>query len=190
VTCIYIHCNCNNNNFYLFIGSWSCSWSYFTTDRRSVSQSVFLGVGHPFEAHDQILLFTSFCRKIALLFVLGRPLWREDGSVIWSAISQWSESWRTRNHTLLSRLRLLGSFSVASYDPQGLRWKYSALSDERTGLEFVVQSVGGQSRAGLTTTHYCLTWDYWVPFPSPLTTRSDYGGSILPSLTRGQVCNL
>jgi hypothetical protein len=31
----------------------------------------------------------------------------------------------THNHTLLSHLRLLGSLSVAYYDWQGLRWKYS-----------------------------------------------------------------
>jgi hypothetical protein len=88
-------------------------------------QSVSLGVGHPFGAHDQILLFPFFCRKIALLFVLGRPLSWEDGSVICSAICQSSESRRTHNHTLLSHLRLLGSLSVASYDSQGLRWEYS-----------------------------------------------------------------
>jgi hypothetical protein len=66
-----------------------------------------------------------FYTTIILLFVLGRPLWREDGSAICSAVCQWSESRRTRNHTLLSRLRLLGSLSVASYDSQGLRWRYS-----------------------------------------------------------------
>jgi hypothetical protein len=32
---------------------------------------------------------------------------------------------------------------------------------------------------------HCLTWDYWVPFPSPLTTRRDYGGSILTRLHAG-----
>jgi hypothetical protein len=76
-------------------------------------------------AHYQSLLFPFFCRKIALLFVLGCPLWREDESVICSAICQWSKSWRTHNHTLPSHLRLLGSLTVASYDSQGLRWKYS-----------------------------------------------------------------
>jgi hypothetical protein len=95
--------------------------SYFTTD----GQSVCLGVGHPFGAYDQILLFPLFCRKIALFFVLERPLWREDGSIICSAICQWLESRRTHNHTLLCHLRLLGSLSVASYDSQGLRWKDS-----------------------------------------------------------------
>jgi hypothetical protein len=69
--------------------------------------------------------FPFYCRKIALLFVLGRPLWREDGSVFCSAICQRSESRRTQNHTLLSHLRLLWSLSVASYDSQGLRWKHS-----------------------------------------------------------------
>jgi hypothetical protein len=100
----------------------SWSWSYFTTD----GQSVCLSVGHPFGAHDQILLFfLSFCRRIILLFVLGRPLWREDGSVIRNAICQWTESRKTHNYILLSHLTLLGSLSVASYDSQGLQWKYS-----------------------------------------------------------------
>jgi hypothetical protein len=66
-----------------------------------------------------------FHRTIALLFDMGRPLWREDGSAICSAICQWSESRKTRNHIWLSHLRLLSSLFVASYDSQGLRWKYS-----------------------------------------------------------------
>jgi hypothetical protein len=80
-----------------------------------------------FGAHHQIFLFPFFCRTIALLFVLRRPLWREDGSVICSTICQWSESWRTHKHTctLLFHLRLPCSTSVASYDSQGLWWKYS-----------------------------------------------------------------
>jgi hypothetical protein len=44
------------------------------TLRLTVGQSVCLGVGHPFGAHDRILLSPFFCRKIVLLFVLGRPL--------------------------------------------------------------------------------------------------------------------
>jgi hypothetical protein len=48
-----------------------------------------------------------------------------------------------------------------------------------------MQSVGGKSREGLITIHYCLIWEYWVPFPSPLTTRRDYGGSILTLLHTG-----
>jgi hypothetical protein len=44
------------------------------TLRLTVSQSVYLGVGHPFGAHDQILLLPFFYQKIALLFILGRSL--------------------------------------------------------------------------------------------------------------------
>jgi hypothetical protein len=55
----------------------------------------------------------------------------------------------------------------------------------RGRLKFVVQSVSGQSHRGLITVHYCLIWDYWIPFPSPLTTSRDYGGSILTHLHTG-----
>jgi hypothetical protein len=91
----------------------------------TVSQSACICVGHPFGGPWPEFTFPFFCRKIALLFVLGRPLWREDGSVICSAICRWSQSQRTHNHTLLSHLRLLASLSVASYESQGLWWKYS-----------------------------------------------------------------
>jgi hypothetical protein len=107
----------------------SRSRCYFTTDGQSFSQYVFVS-----ETPLGPMTRFFFCRKIALLFFLGRPLWWEDGCVICSEICQWSESPRTHNYTLLSHLRLLGSLSVASYDSQGLRWKYSTLSDERTGL--------------------------------------------------------
>jgi hypothetical protein len=128
----------------------------------------------------------KFLRLAGITVEVFYSLWREDGSVVCSAICQWSESRRTHNHTLLSHLRLLGSLSVASYDSQGWRWKYSTLSDERTGLWFVVQSVSGQSRGGLKPIHDCLIWGYWAPFPSPLTTRRDYGGVFLPASTRGR----
>jgi hypothetical protein len=90
---------------------------------QTISRPIRLGIGHPFGAHDQIFSLLFFFRAITLLLVLGRPLWREDGAVICSAICQWSESRRTQNYTLLSHLRLLGSVSIAPYDSQGLRWK-------------------------------------------------------------------
>jgi hypothetical protein len=47
------------------------------------------------------------CLKAAVLFVWdGRPLTREDGSAVCSAITQWSWSLRARKHNLLSHLRL------------------------------------------------------------------------------------
>jgi hypothetical protein len=81
--------------------------------------------------------------KICGLVSVERPLWREDGSTICSVITQWPESFRTRNHTLLSHLKLpnlegqvsvfisprnrlaqlypraLGSFYVVPYESQG-----------------------------------------------------------------------
>jgi hypothetical protein len=65
--------------------------------------------------------------------------------------------------------------------------RFGALSDDRTGLQFVVQSVSGQSRGGLIAIHYCLILDYSVPFPSPLTICRDYGGSILTRLHTGAI---
>jgi hypothetical protein len=82
-------------------------WGYFTTDGRSVSQSVCLGIEHDCGTCDQILFPVGMLlSKICGLVSVGRPLWREDGSAIYSVITQWSESSRTRNHTLLSHLRL------------------------------------------------------------------------------------
>jgi hypothetical protein len=59
--------------------------------------------------------------EICVLVSVGRPLWREDGSAICSVITQWSESHRIRNHTLLSRLRLPqpGGPGSRIYIPEG-----------------------------------------------------------------------
>jgi hypothetical protein len=77
------------------------------TLRLTVSQLLCLGIEHPSGTCDQILLPVGmFLSEICGLVSLGRPLWREDGSAICSLITQQSESLRTRNHTLLSHLRL------------------------------------------------------------------------------------
>jgi hypothetical protein len=73
-------------------------------------QSVCLGVEHSCGTCDQILLPVGmFLSEICGLVSVGCPLWREDGSAICSAITQWFESRRIRNHTLLSHLRLYKS---------------------------------------------------------------------------------
>jgi putative component of toxin-antitoxin plasmid stabilization module len=75
--------------------------SYFTT----VSQC--LGIEHPCGTCDQILLRVGMLlSEICGLVSVGRPLWREDVSPIYSVITHWFESLRTRSHTLLSHLRL------------------------------------------------------------------------------------
>jgi hypothetical protein len=107
---------CSRSNFTL----WSVK-CYFRTDGQSVSQS---WCRTPL--WGQILQFTFVLPENCFALCLRGPLWREDGSVICSAICQWSGSQRTRIHTLLSHLRLLGSLSVASYDSQGLASKVEA----------------------------------------------------------------
>jgi hypothetical protein len=77
------------------------------TLRLTVSQSVCLGIEYTCGTCDQILLRVGMLlSEICGLVSVGRPLWREDGFPICGVISQWSESLRTRNHNLLSRLRL------------------------------------------------------------------------------------
>jgi hypothetical protein len=82
----------------------SRSWSHFLTDGQSISMS-------RCQAHsgtcDLILLtvrriLSGSCSLVSV----GRPLWREEGSAVCSAITQWSKSRRTRSYTLLSHLRL------------------------------------------------------------------------------------
>jgi hypothetical protein len=77
------------------------------TLRLIVGQSVCLGIEHPCGTCGQILLPVGMLLSgICGLVSIGRLLWREDGSAICSVITQWSESLTTRNHTLLSYLRL------------------------------------------------------------------------------------
>jgi hypothetical protein len=79
------------------------SQSHFT----AVSRSVSLGIEYPCETCDQILFPVGMLlSEICGLVSVWCPLWREDGSAICSVITQWSESLRTRNHILLSHLRL------------------------------------------------------------------------------------
>jgi hypothetical protein len=64
----------------------SQSQSYITTE---VSRSVRLGVRHPSGTRNQFFPFSLWLFLDSCGFVdVGRPLWREDGSVICSAITQ------------------------------------------------------------------------------------------------------
>jgi hypothetical protein len=77
------------------------------TLRLTVSQSVCLGIEHPCGTCDQIFLPVGMLlSEICGLVFVGRLLCREDGSAICGVITQWAESLRPRNHTLLSHLRL------------------------------------------------------------------------------------
>jgi hypothetical protein len=78
--------------------------SYFTTDGRSVSMSWCRA--HSGTCGQILLLVGRLLPQSCGLVSVGRPFWREDGTAVCSAITQWSESPRTRNHTLLSHLKL------------------------------------------------------------------------------------
>jgi hypothetical protein len=69
--------------------------------------TVCLGIEHSCGTCDQILFPVGMLlSEICCLVSMGRPPWLEDESAICSVITQWSESLRTHNHTLLSHLRL------------------------------------------------------------------------------------
>jgi hypothetical protein len=86
----------------------SRSRSYFTTDSQSVSQSVSMSWYRAslWDLRPDIISCLNVLSEMCGLLSMGCPLWREDGSAIWGVITQWSESLKTRNHTLLSHLRL------------------------------------------------------------------------------------
>jgi hypothetical protein len=76
-----------------------------SSNSKSVSQYVLVSSTLVGLTTRYYFLSECCCLKFAVLYLL-RPLWREDGFAICSVITQWSESLRTRNHTLLSHLRL------------------------------------------------------------------------------------
>jgi hypothetical protein len=91
------------------------------TIRLTVSQSVCFGSEHPWGIWDQILFpVRILLSEISGLVSMGRPFWWEDESAICSVITQWSESLRTWNITLLFHLRLPQPGGPASriYIPQ------------------------------------------------------------------------
>jgi hypothetical protein len=67
--------------------------------RQSVDQFV-LVPGSPLGPMTRFYPYPFFSDNCLFLLPVGRPLWREDGSVTYSAIADWSGSLRTNNHTL------------------------------------------------------------------------------------------
>jgi hypothetical protein len=98
-----------------------CEVEVKVTLRLTASKSVCLGIEHFCGTCDQILPPVGrFLSESCGLVSVGCPLWREDGSAVCNAITQCSESRRTRNQTLLSHLRLpqLGGPGSCIYIPQ------------------------------------------------------------------------
>jgi hypothetical protein len=108
-----------------------------------VSQSVSLGFERPCGTCDQILL------PVGMLLAEiseGRSYFRTDGH---SVSTSWYRAplWDLRPDITSCCLK----FEVL--------FLWGALSDERTGLQFAVQSLNGPSRAEPVTILYCLIWD-------------------------------
>jgi hypothetical protein len=95
--------------------------------RPTDSRPVRLGIGPPFGAHDQIYLsLPFFFFRLTITFILfptASSLTRKWVCSL-ECLHSLVRSLSTNNHTLPSHLRLC-SLSVASYDSQGLRWRYS-----------------------------------------------------------------
>jgi hypothetical protein len=108
---------------------------------RLTSIDQFILVSGPFWGSWPDFNFLFLTITFFLLHV-RRPLWREDGSVICSAVTHWLESRKTDKHTLHSHLRLSrpGRPGTCIYIPK--------------------------EQGGPVTPP-----EHWVPFLSPLTTR-------------------
>jgi hypothetical protein len=125
--------------------------SYIATDGQSVSSS---WCRTPFGTYDQILI--SLSDNYFFILHARRPLWREDGSKICSAIAHWLESRRTH----LSHLRLPqpGRPGPRTHVPPWTGWP-SPKSKSRYNWRSVSQSVcqGIEPTLGLVTRYYFLS---------------------------------
>jgi hypothetical protein len=90
----------------------------------TVSWPVRLGIRLPFGAHDQIFIFFFFSFDNYFVVLPRAPSLLRGRVCNLKCNRCLVRSLWTNNHTLPSRLRLCSLF-VASYDSQGLRWKYS-----------------------------------------------------------------
>jgi hypothetical protein len=86
---------------------------YRSRDWLTGGQSVCLGVEPTLELVTRYYFLSESCGLVSV----GHSFWREDGSAVCNAITQWSESRRIRNHSLLSQLRPGGPGS-GMYIPQ------------------------------------------------------------------------
>jgi hypothetical protein len=105
----FVKCISNRNVFEMLICSclyiYICTSSFYqelvfkveveVTLRLTASQSVWLGAEPTLGLVTRYYFLSESCGLVSM----GRPLSREDGSAVCSAITQWSESRRTRNHT-------------------------------------------------------------------------------------------
>jgi hypothetical protein len=131
--------------------------------RPTVSRPVSLGIGPPFGTLDQSLFSSSFVGQLRCSLSM-RPLWRENGCVIYCTIASGPCQ---SNHTWAEVPQNSRPYFTVSFDtPPTWRTRFPYLYPQGTGWP-------------------SYTPGHWVPFLSPLTTRRDYGGGILTRLHTG-----
>jgi hypothetical protein len=81
IVSVYRVCSVNN-----------LSWVEFIL-RPKVSRPVRLGIGSPLGPMTRFYPYPYFSDNCFVVLPVGRPLWREDGSVTYSAIADWSGHW-------------------------------------------------------------------------------------------------
>jgi hypothetical protein len=125
---------------------------------------------------------------------LGRPLWREDESVTYSAIADWSGHWgpiTIHYHLIWDCVPSSSPLTARKGCGEGILNRLHTAPSLTRGRVCNLQC----SHWGPITIHYRLIWDC-VRSSSPLTIRKECGGGILnrlhtaPSLTIRRVCNL
>jgi hypothetical protein len=163
-------------------------------DRQSVGQSVFVSGTH-LGLVTNFSFSSTFSSDSWGFVILNRPLWREDGSVIycccWSLLAQtncWVEL------SLSYCRRLVDQFVLVLGSPLGpmIRFYPYPFFSDNCSVVLTVRSPLWREDGSVTysaiadwsghwgpiTIHYRLIWDC-VFSSSPLTTRRDYGGGIL-----------
>jgi hypothetical protein len=136
------------------------SWVEFIL-RLIFSRPVRLGIGLPFGVYDQILSFSFLWWQLLCCFSCRAPSLTR-GRVCNLQCNCWLvRSLRTNNHTLPSHLRLCSLF-IASYDSQGLRWRYSNLPLHGvvyvSGVGVHLAADGQSTSSSLVLS---LPWDPW-----------------------------
>jgi hypothetical protein len=176
-------------------------------------QSVYLGIEHPCGTCDQILLPVGMLQSEICGFVsMGRPLWREDGSAICSEV-EITLRLMIGQYVLFLRPDITSCWDVAVWNLRSCIYWTPYLTRGRVcnlQCNHSMVRVAQNPRPYFTVSsetpptwrarfpYFYPPWTGWpsytpgnlVPFTSPLTFRRDYGGSILPSLTRWRACNL
>jgi hypothetical protein len=124
----------------------------------------------PFGVQDQIRVTV---KTLAILSMWGRPLWREDGSVIYCCQSHIATDGQSVSQSVFVSSPIWGSWPDIYYClTVTVLFLWSALSDERTGLSccWLLLAQSFSSPSPLIRPYFTVS-DLRLPVLSPPTTR-------------------